>query len=214
MSRQLLCVPALLGILFLAASCSDPSAAEQSTTQPAKEPAAVPDEGQSDASPTTPQVDEKAPDFTLRTLDRKPVQLSKQLANGPVVIVVLRGWPGYQCPICTTQVGEFLARAAQLKAAKAHVILVYPGPAEDLADHAQEFVSGSELPANFSFVTDPGFEFTIRYGLRWDAPRETAYPSTFVIDRKGIVRFAKVSKSHGDRANAKEVLAAVAGMED
>jgi len=174
----------------------------------------VPDEGQLDASPTTPQVGEKAPDFTLTTLDRKPVKLSEQLAAGPVVLVVLRGWPGYQCPICTRQVGEFIGRAEQFKAAKAHVILVYPGPAGSLADHAQEFASGSDIPANFSFVIDPGFEFAVSYGLRWDAPAETAYPSTFVIDRKGIVRFAKVSKTHGDRASAKEVLAAVAGIED
>jgi peroxiredoxin len=65
----------------------------------------------------------------LTTLDRKPVQLSQRLAEGPVVLVVLRGWPGYQCPICTRQVGEFIARAEQLKAAKARVMLVYPGPA-------------------------------------------------------------------------------------
>jgi peroxiredoxin len=38
------------------------------------------------------------------------------------------------------------------------------------------------------------------YGLRWDAPNETAYPSTFVIDKKGKIVFSKVSSTHGDRA--------------
>jgi peroxiredoxin len=150
----------------------------------------------------------------LTTLDRKPVQLSKQLADGPVVLVVLRGWPGYQCPICTRQVGEFIAQAEQLQAAKARVMLVYPGPADHLMDHAEEFVSGKDIPANFSFVIDPDFKFTVSYGLRWDGPRETAYPSAFVIDPKGVVRFAKVSKTHGDRASAKEVLAVVAGIKE
>lgn len=27
--------------------------------------------------------------------------------GGPVVLVVLRGYPGYQCPICTKQLAEF-----------------------------------------------------------------------------------------------------------
>lgn len=147
-------------------------------------------------------------------MDHKPVQLSKQIADGPVVLVVLRGWPGYQCPICSKQVGEFISRAGDLKAAKVRVVLVYPGPADRLGDHAQEFISGKILPAGFSLVIDPDLKFTASYGLRWDVPKETAYPSTFVLDRKGVVRFAKVSKTHGDRGTAKEVLAAVTGIKE
>jgi len=44
------------------------------------------------------------------------------------------------------------------------------------------------------------------YGLRWDAPNETAYPSTFVLDRKGVVRFANISRSHGDRTKAADII--------
>lgn len=47
------------------------------------------------------------------------------------------------------------------------------------------------------------------YGLRWDAPDETAYPSTFVIDETRSVRFAKVSRTHGGRTKAAAVLAEV-----
>ena len=39
--------------------------------------------------------------------------------------------------------------------------------------------------------------------------RETAYPSTFVIDRKGKVRYSLVSKNHGGRASAADVLTAL-----
>ena len=44
------------------------------------------------------------------------------------------------------------------------------------------------------------------YGLRWDAPHETAYPSTFILDKKGIIVFEKVSHSHGDRLSAQDAL--------
>lgn len=214
MSHQLFAATILFSIPFLAASWSDASAAQQAVPQPATRPAAASDEPQPAKASLPPRVGEKAPDFTLTTLDRKPVELSRQLADGPVVLVVLRGWPGYQCPICTRQVGDFIARAEQFKAANARVILVYPGPADHLMDRAQEFVSGKDIPANFSFVIDPDFKFTVSYGLRWDAPKETAYPSTFVVDRKGVVRFAKVSKTHGDRTNTKEVLAVVAAIKN
>ena len=49
-------------------------------------------------------------------------------------------------------------------------------------------------------------DLTLRYGLRWDAPNESAYPSTFVLDRQGIVRYALISKTHDGRATAADVL--------
>ena len=155
-----------------------------------------------------PQMGALAPDFSLKTLDARSVKLSAETAEQPVVLVVLRGWPGYQCPLCTQQVHEFVAQANAF-ARNARVILVYPGPADDLQSHAKEFLGDNQWPKDFLFVTDPNFAFTQRYGLRWDAPNETAYPSTFVIDRKGVVQFVKVSKSHGGRATAAEALAAL-----
>jgi peroxiredoxin Q/BCP len=65
------------------------------------------------------------------------------------------------------------------------------------------------MPAHFDLLLDPDYEFTNSYGLRWDAPKETAYPSTFVIDRSGVVRFAKVSQTHGGRASVAEILEAL-----
>ena len=50
------------------------------------------------------------------------------------------------------------------------------------------------------------------YNLRWNAANETAYPSTFVFDRQGVVRFAKISKSHGDRSSAVDILALFKSM--
>ena len=58
-------------------------------------------------------------------------------------------------------------------------------------------------------MTDPGYRFTNAYGLRWDAPKETAYPSTFVVDTKGTIVFAKVSQSHGGRAETNVVVEAL-----
>jgi peroxiredoxin len=157
-----------------------------------------------------PGVGEQALDFALPRLDGGSFKLAEELAKGPAVLIVLRGWPGYQCPLCTRQVGQFLARADDLQAAGAQVALIYPGPAENLEAHAKEFAHEMMLPEHFCFVTDPDYTFTHGYGLRWDAPRETAYPSTFVIDRQGTIRFAKVSKTHGDRAEASAVLDALA----
>ena len=155
-----------------------------------------------------PKVGDKAPDFTLKTLDDQTVQLSSVNSASNAVLVVLRGWPGYQCPICDRQVHDFIASASGFAEAKTRVVMVYPGPAEDLKAHAKEFagMKNKQWPADYLFVMDPDYTMVNAYNLRWDAKRETAHPSTFVIDRHGIIRFVKISHSHGDRTKAAAVL--------
>ncbi|MDE3067034.1 MAG: redoxin family protein [Verrucomicrobiota bacterium] len=131
------------------------------------------------------------------------------VTNRPVVLVVLRGRPGYQCPICTRQVHDFVTHADEFAAQNAQVLMVYPGPAENLKARAQEFLQNKQWPKDFLFVIDLDYKFTTGYGLRWDAKNETACPSTFSIDTKGKVRFAHVSKSHGDRVGATAALDAL-----
>lgn len=152
---------------------------------------------------------EQAIDFSLNQVDGKQLQLSKLYAENPVVLIVLRGWPEYQCPVCTRQVGEFIAEADQLEANNATVLFVYPGPSEVLQEKAKEFASDFTFPYGFYFTLDPNYSMVNKYGLRWDAPKETAYPSAFVINTDGKIVFSKVSSSHGGRADVEEVVAAL-----
>ena len=111
------------------------------------------------------------------------------------------------------QVNDFVSNAEKLKAAGVQVLMVYPGPADDLKAHATEFLSEKNWPKDFLFVLDSDYSFTKTYGLRWDAPNETAYPSTFIVSKEGKVTFAHVSKQHGGRTSADGVLKALkAGM--
>jgi peroxiredoxin len=155
-----------------------------------------------------PEIGQKAPEFSLSTPDGHPLKLSEFTAKGTVALVVLRGFPGYQCPYCQKQVHDFLMNADKFMAAGVEVLLVYPGPPADLDRHAKDFLAKQNpLPANVHLVVDPDYAFTNQYGLRWAASHETAYPSTFLINRGGTVFFRKVSHGHGDRTTAVDVLA-------
>jgi len=155
----------------------------------------------------TPAVGAKAPDFTLLTPTGTSIQLARQENGKPLVLVVLRGFPGYQCPFCQKQVHDFVEHASDFSAKNATVLLVYPGPPAELDQRAKEFLAKeSEMPANIVLVTDPDYKVTNLYGLRWDAPHETAYPSTFILDKKGTILFEKTSHSHGDRLSAQDAL--------
>src|SRR5271154_4565711 len=83
---------------------------------------------------TPPKVGDKAPDFTLNTLDHQSVRLSDLTSKGKTVLIVLRGWPGYQCPFCTQQVHDYIKSASEFAGSHARVVMIYPGPADDLSD--------------------------------------------------------------------------------
>jgi thioredoxin-dependent peroxiredoxin len=157
---------------------------------------------------TPPGVGGTAPDFSLsRAQGGNPMRLSEATAKGKVVLVVLRGYPGYQCPMCNRQFQDFIRNAKTFEGLR--VILVYPGAAEGLEAKAKEFMTGKAFPENFDLLLDPAYVFTDLYGLRWDKAGETAYPSTFLIDSRGVVTFAKISRTHGDRVTAVEIGAAL-----
>ena len=160
-----------------------------------------------------PATGAQAPNFTLLTPTGHPVSLASETKKGTTVLVVLRGFPGYQCPYCVRQVRDFVVHAPDFAAKHVNVLLVYPGPPADLDQHAKEFLTKqADLPRNIDLVTDPDYKMTNQYGLRWDAPRETAYPSTFILDGHGKILFEKISHSHGDRTTAEEVLAQIPAM--
>ena len=154
-------------------------------------------------------VGKKAVDFSVKTIQGDEVNLNRILKNNPVVLVVLRGWPGYQCPVCTKQVGGLVADADKITKSGAVVLMVYPGPSEELQQHAKEFSEDFSFPDNFYFTIDPDFSMINKYRLRWDAPRETAYPTTLVISKSGEIVFSRTSTTHGGRASNEEIFQAL-----
>ena len=154
-----------------------------------------------------PAIGDAAPDFKLPIVgEDEYLTLKEANESGPVVIVVLRGYPGYQCPLCNQQVGAFANRAAALAKLAKKVILVYPGEASMLDKHAEDFVGSRTLPAPLVIVRDPDMKMVSEYGLRWDKSHETAYPAAYVVDKNGRIRWSKISDSHAGRASADEII--------
>lgn len=160
-----------------------------------------------------PVVGKAAPDFTLKDLDGEETSLSDLTEKGSVLLVLLRGYPRAQSPPCKKQFADLTALAKDLAKKRIFLVFVYPGEAEDLDEHAKEFLGDQDLARNVRFLLDPDFEFTSEYGLRWNASLETSYPTTFLIDREGIVRYKRVSRTHGGRPWPEQIHREVAKLE-
>jgi peroxiredoxin len=164
------------------------------------------------AAAATPSVGQRAADFTLQALDGSTLSLSQLAAGGRLVVVVLRGYPGYQCPFSQETFQTFVQSAAQFASSGTQVLFVYPGQGGDKSSGsgAAGMVGSQTLPANVHLALDPEYTFTSLYGLRWDATGETAYPSTFLIHADKMVIFSHVGQFHSDFTPVADMLTVIA----
>lgn len=158
------------------------------------------------AATPPPTVGQIAPNFELESARGERIALATLYHKSPVILIVLRGFPGYQCPFCQRQVADFMAHSKAFREAGVSVVFVYPGPPSQTGTKAAEFLDGKTFPAEFEMLIDPGYVFTNQYGLRWDAKGETAYPTTFYLERGGRIVFVKAAMRHGGRSSAAELI--------
>ena len=122
------------------------------------------------AAVVMPVVGAPAPDFTLESLEGVPYSVKQ--AHGQVV--VLNFWATW-CEPCRSEMPMLQARYERDRERGLLILGVnFDEPAEDV--HA----FGVELGITFPLLLDPGAETQRLYRIR-------GYPSTFVIDREGLL---------------------------
>jgi len=140
---------------------------------------------------TAPQVDKGAPDFTLDTLAGREITLS-ELRGTPVV---LNFWAIY-CPACRAELVDFEELANQSNGDMA-VIAVNMGESRS---RVEQFFGDYEL--HFTVVLDEDAQVSSReYNVQY-------LPTTFFIDRKGIIRYIKVGAFIG-KTELEEAVASI-----
>ena len=154
-----------------------------------------------------PGVGQRAPDFELPLVGQKKfLNLRDEYRDGPVVVIVLRGYPGYQCPICKNQFNAVVNRAKALSSESKCVVLVYPGKADQLEKNSKRFLGSRKLPHPIRVVRDDDMQMVKEWGIRWDARNQTAYPATFIVDQNGRIAWKKVSSTSAGRSSVEEIL--------
>ena len=122
---------------------------------------------------TAPYIDKGAPDFTLDTLGGTEITLS-ELRGTPVV---LNFWY-VNCPACRVELVKLEELAEQN--GDITVIVVNTG---DSRYRVEQFFGDYEL--HFTVALGAGTQVSHQYNL-W------ASPTTYFIDRKGIIRYIKI----------------------
>lgn len=122
----------------------------------------------------SPDVDQPAPDFTLKTLDGRQVRLS-DFKGHPVLINFWATW----CGPCVEEMPN-LEKSYQEHAGEFTILAVN---ASETPEQIQDFIKNMGL--TFDILLDPDNKVQSLYRLR-------GYPTSFFVDADGVIRVHQI----------------------
>lgn len=167
------------------------------------------------------KVGDPAPDFTLKDAGGKEMKLSEILKNGPVVLTWYRGgW----CPYCNIALAALQEELPEIKKAGAQLVALTP----ELPDKSAVTMKKNEL--SFEVLTDLNHKVAKSYGIAFELTPEVRdlykqkfnltdfngveagdgtlpLAATYIIDRKGVIRWAFFDADYRKRAEPSEIVA-------
>ncbi|MEO7361224.1 MAG: peroxiredoxin family protein [Gemmatimonadaceae bacterium] len=151
-----------------------------------------------------------APDFTLAKYGGGTTTLSSFKAKKNVVLVFYRG---YWCPYCVAQLKELRTLLSDELKKDTEMLVVSIDDDKGTAT-ALTRITADGMKADFTFLSDPEHEVIARYGVLNPAGsrRGIPHPATFVIDKKGVVRWRDIQTDYKIRPTNAVVLAAVKAL--
>lgn len=143
--------------------------------------------------------------------DGKVVDLTAYKGQKQVLLVVMKGFYSQGiCVYCSSQASQLKDKTEAIRALGTEVFVVYPGREE----HIPAFVrSIKELEKS----QDPRFAlpFKVLLDLNQDVVRalhidgDLAHPTTFILDRDGVVRYQYTGRTLSDRPKIDSVIAKI-----
>jgi len=141
-------------------------------------------------------VNDKAPDFSLEGDDGKLYRLSEHL--GERVLLVF--YPGDNTPVCTRQLCEYRDGIESFADLGVSVVGI---SSDDLESH-RDFRSKHDLP--FVLLSDQDLDVAKQYGCKGALGMKRA---VFLVDEKGLIRYAHIEALALFRRRAEELLEAI-----
>ena len=130
-----------------------------------------------EAADIQPAVGHRAPDFTLPDAEGKPVQLSRVLKEKAVLLNFWATW----CPPRREEMPSMERVYRDYKAKGLEILAVSLDTGSDAVVAAKVKAFMAELTLTFPALLDPTMVVVSAYRLR-------GLPTTYLIDRKGVIR--------------------------
>ena len=175
---------ALLSVCLLAA-CSNSPIDQQAVSSK---------QGYSDVDGIKIAAGQVAPDFTLKDIAGKPVQLSAFRGKSNVMLLFYRGqW----CPFCIGHLEDIQSLFPDLPNYNTILLAISPDDRDDLQKMADRF----DVP--YTFLSDADLAVAERYGIRRD--ESLPHPAVILINRQGEVVWFYVGENYRQRPSASQI---------
>ncbi len=165
-----------------------------------------------------------APALSLRKPDGSAASLGELYAEKPSVLIFYRGgW----CPYCNTHLGQIAKAEPELARMGYQVLAISPDRPEELRKSAEKeklsytLLSDSEAELAKAFgvafrVDDETVEKYQGFGIDLDRASGQSHhllpvPAVYVVDKKGVIRFAHWNPDYKKRLTSEELLDAARG---
>jgi peroxiredoxin len=180
------------------------------------------------AQETTPlKTGDRAPSFTVRTVDDVPFDFDPAQLERPTILISFRGgW----CPYCNMHLSELRTVIPQIKEAGADILFLSNDPPNQLYSSLKQETQDDIAGLDYTILSDAeisaaralGTAFRIDTGVTKyldEKGREysgssigkhnaLAVPSVYVIDRSGMIVFDFVAPDYKVRLSAEDLLTA------
>lgn len=149
-----------------------------------------------------------APDFTLARYGGGTVTLSQYRGKKNVVLVFYRG---YWCPYCINQLREMRSLLSDELKKDTELLVVSIDGENETKMAVTRIAKDDGVQPDFSFLSDPEHAVIARYGVLNPAGSRKGipHPATYVIDKKGVVRWRDVQTDYKIRPTNTAVLTAL-----
>jgi peroxiredoxin len=149
------------------------------------------------------RVGQPAPDFTLEDSDSKNITLADYRGKKNVVLVFYRG---HWWPYCVVQLGELQSLLNKQDSARSQILAVSIDSHEGLEKTAPKASGGNNGGQTFPLLQDTDHRVIDRYGLLNPDGKGWPHPTTYVIDRQGVVRWKFTETNCTVRPSNKQIL--------
>lgn len=126
-------------------------------------------------------VGKPAPDFKVTDADGNPIQLSQFKGKKNVVLIF---YQGHFCHVCGTQLSNFQKHFDLFQKQETDILAI---SADDKSLAEQTL---GEKGLSFHIIPDPQKVLINRFGVSNIAKKGIAWPSVYVIDKKGVIRYS------------------------
>ncbi len=130
------------------------------------------------------------------------LDVAKQRGKKPVLLVILRGFSGQVCLYCAAQTTAISKNIQKFNEMGVEVVVVYPGPVEAVAPFIEAVRSIAKEPPPMPVVLDVSLIAVRKFGIE----DNLAKPTSMIIDKEGVVRYAYVGRTIADRPSVKDLL--------